>query len=148
MPAMFAGNSMCPPQVLQEHLRYESLMVPEVYGTNRTTLKPEFLGCFETGAVGGVGKHLNFDPSGAFLDDSQLPCSRQREIDDAFAGEGPAVVDPDDHCAIVGQISDPDVGAKRQRAVGCGHFPHVVDLATGGAAALIFLAVKRGDSNG
>jgi len=97
MPTMFAGNSMCPPQVLQEHFRYESLMVPLVYGTNGETLKPEFLGCFETGPVGGIGQNFNSHPSGPFLDDSQLPGSRQREVDDAFAGKGPSIVNSDNY---------------------------------------------------
>jgi|ERR1043166_7866266 hypothetical protein len=142
MPAMLAANSMCPSQLLQEHFRYESLMVPLVYGTKRTILEPEFLRYFETGAISGIGKELDFDPGSAVLDDSQLAGSGQGEVDDPFAGEGPAVIDADDHCAIVGQIGDPNVSAKRKGTMGCGHLPHVVNLAAGGAAALIFLAVE------
>ena len=63
-----------------------------------------------------------------------------------FFDEGTAVDDADVDGFVVGEIDDAHPGSEGQRAVRGGELFHVVDLAVGGGAAVIRMAVPAGES--
>ena len=67
-----------------------------------------------------------------------------REIDDARADEGPAVIDADDDLAVILEIGDLDIARQRQGRMGGGEPRHVEPLAVRRLAPVEGLAIPGG----
>ena len=85
------------------------------------------------------GNHLRRDPADAGAGEAYCAGGAGREVEDAAADEGAAVVDGDDDAAAA--MGDPEPGAERQTAVSRGHGV-LVEARSGGGLAAGFVAVK------
>src|SRR5829696_5306550 len=85
--------------------------------------------------------HLGGDVADAGAGEADGTGSALGEVEYASPDEGTTVIDGDDHALAA--MGHPELGAERQRAVGCGHGV-LIEALTGGSLAAGFITVKGG----
>src|SRR5579883_1641565 len=93
------------------------------------------------------GHDLDADARDSALGDAELARRPCRQVDDAVADIGAAVVDAHDHRAPGGEIGDTNVGIERQGPMRRGQGVAVEVLAAGGAPAVEMRPVPRGEAD-
>ncbi len=89
---------------------------------------------------------LDLDPRRAAFGIAELFGGRVGEVDDAVGIERPAIVDAQDHRAIVVQVGHFDVAGQRQGLVRGTHAVQVIDLAIGGVLTMKLGAIPGGSA--
>src|ERR1019366_4193751 len=92
------------------------------------------------GVFGGAD-HFDANAGGTRTDHVDSARGSMGEIDDAALDKGAAVGDANFHSLGIVEVDDPEPGVEGESAVGGGQLLHVVDLAIGGAPAVVGGAV-------
>ncbi len=82
------------------------------------------------------------------LDHAQAHGRGIAEIDHPVRDERPAIIDPQDHGALIAEIGYPHIARQRQRRMRCRKRVHVECLAIGGSPTVKIFAVPGGHTDG
>ena len=95
-------------------------------------------------SASGRPDFLDPDPGRAGPDHPDLASSSPREVDDAIPDKGTSVCDSDSGLPAVRQVPDLEPSVECQSLVGRRHLVHVIDLAIGRLAPVVWVAVPAG----